>query len=59
MKDREDIIVKRLMVIGLCLVVAWLIFWAYLFIDMWHDHECYIDGHYNTPQCQKYIREDR
>ena len=27
-------------------------------IDMVNDHQCYIDGHYDTPECRKYIRED-
>lgn len=27
-------------------------------IDMIRDHQCYINGHYDTPECRKYIKED-
>lgn len=41
-------------------VFAFIVIWfCCLMADMWHDHECYVDGHYDTPQCQKYIQEDR
>lgn len=43
--------------VGLLFVVG-AIAVAYGMINMIRDHNCYIDGHYDTPECRKYIKED-
>lgn len=54
MKERKD----TMFLVGiLVLFVALILIVAYEINDMLIDHNCYIDGHYDTPQCQKYIRE--
>lgn len=51
--------VTSLLVVFVCLIVIGMVIFAFLLREMWIDHQCYIDGHYDTPQCQKYTKEDK
>ena len=51
-------VLDRIIYVMLVLFLSIIAFFIYISVEMWHDHLCYIDGHYDTPECKKYIKGD-
>lgn len=56
MKEKtQNILLCILSLVLLCFISLCI----YEFFDMLRDHECYVNGTYNEPQCQKYNQGGR
>lgn len=55
MKDKT---LDRITYAVLIMFILMITFFIYVGVEMWKDHLCYIDGHYDTPECIKYIKGD-
>ena len=51
-------VLDKVTYIVLVLFLSMIAFFIYISVEMWRDHLCYIDGHYDTPECKKYIKGD-
>lgn len=51
-------VLDKLTYIVVVLFLSLIALFFYIGVEMWHDHLCYIDGHYDTPECKKYIKGD-
>lgn len=53
--EKCEKILNTLAIIAIIIFFAFCIFMYFEITDMITDHECFVDGHYDTPKCQKYI----